>query len=111
MGVKINPTKDRVKQLLERNAHLRDSDDKLVSSIWLLDINNLGYKALQLNSFEFLKLYSEGKITPADSITRCRRKLQEEHEHLRGETYTERQAKQSKVINDLNKKEDGENNH
>jgi hypothetical protein len=103
MGVKINPTKDRVKLLLEHNEHLRDSDDKLVASIWLIDINKLRYNAKDLNSFDFMKLYSEGKLTSADSITRCRRKLQEEHVHLRGETYKERQGKQNKVIEDLNK--------
>ena len=42
-----------------------------------------------------------GKFTSSETITRVRRKLQEEFPDLRGKNYDKRQAKQSEVKKDL----------
>ena len=89
--------KEIVHDLLVRFPHLRDSDEKLCANIWF------GYAA-KFNvetSKGFLGLYAEGKMPNSESITRCRRKIQEEHEALRGNLYKERQNKQDDVKEQL----------
>ena len=44
----------------------------------------------KLSAREFLTLYKNGILTNADSITRLRRKMQEENPALRGEKYKAR---------------------
>lgn len=81
----INET---VKQLLSEDPALRDSDAKLVVRIWRQELKDSGeFFSLTV----FFSLYEAGKITSADSITRCRRKLQEELPSLRGDSYAVRQ--------------------
>ena len=46
-----------------------------------------------INAYEFLKMFSEGKLTNPISIRRMRRKLQEEHKYLRGKKYYERKGR------------------
>lgn len=87
---KIISIMDRVKELLEKYPHLRDSDNKLVANIW-------NQEKQDTDAFGFLQLYADGKITPADSITRARRKLQELHPELRGKKYDQRHREEKKV--------------
>lgn len=79
---------DRVQSLLEKHPRLRDDDNKLVANFWFNEVGE---------TKDFLKNYAAGNITPADSITRARRKLQELHPHLRGEKYNERHKEEKKV--------------
>ncbi|MEY4573780.1 MAG: hypothetical protein RLZ10_3086 [Bacteroidota bacterium] len=51
-----------------------------------------GKEALErMTSLEFFMKYVEGVYTSSDSITRMRRKVQEDNESLRGQTYYKRQ--------------------
>jgi len=45
--------------------------------------------------------YLNNKLVSADTITRARRKLQEENILLRGKKYAERQRKQATVISQI----------
>lgn len=83
-------TKEQVKDLLEKWPHLRDSDTKLVATIWLDHTPD----ARQMSAMDFMRRYAEGSLTPADNITRARRKVQEEHTHLRGNAYALRKEKE-----------------
>lgn len=71
---------NNVRYLLETNLETRDSDMVLVAEYW---------KTFDLNSINYVNLYLE-KLTNYESISRCRRKLQEKHEELRGKRYKER---------------------
>ena len=88
--------KDKVFELLTNFPHLRDSDEKLCANIWFSHLEHSCYNVKQ-----FLKMYADGKLPNSDSITRCRRKIQEEHPELRGNSYSQRQAKQEKIKEEL----------
>lgn len=89
-----------VKLLLEKTPHLRDSDDKLVATVWY---NQLGIHELQrINGYDILKLISDGALIDSQSICRARRKLQNEHIELRGAAYNKRKKIEVEVRKQIN---------
>ena len=83
MKKKIINLSDQVIKLLKKKSHLRDNDRRLICNIWWKSVSNP-----ELLMFEdFINLYIEGKVPESDSITRCRRKVQEENEELRGKSW------------------------
>ncbi len=82
--------KKRVELLLSRYDDLRDSDNKLITIMWYHEIGI--DKCHEMSAIDFLQMFSEGKLTSAESIRRCRQKLQEENEHLRGKMYSQRKT-------------------
>ena len=89
--------KDRVKALLVKHPHLRDSDNKLIASIWKSDIHNMDLACGEITAFDFLTFYSLCKLTNAESIRRVRQKLQEENPDLRGTVNEARQKEGEEV--------------
>lgn len=102
---------DVVKDLLDKNPHLRDDDDKLVANIWIRECGGVE-KSKTITALDFLKVYAGTtneikypneqhativKFTSAESITRARRKLQEENLLLRGTKYAHRNNEQEAV--------------
>ena len=97
MKKKIINLSDQVIKLLKKKSHLRDSDRRLTCNIWWKSVSNP-----ELLMFEdFIKLYLEGKIPESDSITRCRRKVQEEAEELRGESWNLRHGLEDAIKKEL----------
>ena len=94
----IKTIESLVTELLRKHPHLRDSDRKLVATVWW---RKLGEMIEFLNGQDVLKMYADGDLPDADSITRCRRKLQEVNESLRGTKWESRQKRQRNVINEL----------
>lgn len=87
LWIKLKTTKKKVVYLLEKYVRARSSDRRLVALFWWHEV---GDKSI---SFEqFLKEYVSGKYTDVQTIERCRRKIQESREDLRGQTYKARQA-------------------
>jgi len=86
---------DTVKKLLMAYPELRDNDHRLVINVWAEQDSRLLKKGCSF--MYFAALYRDGKLSSSESITRSRRKLQEEFEHLRGVGYTERQNEQNNV--------------
>ena len=83
MKKKIANLVDRVTRLLTVKSDLRDNDRRLTCNIWWKSVSNP-----ELLTFkDFIVLYIKGKVPESDSITRCRRKVQEENEELRGKTW------------------------
>ena len=80
-------TKDKVKYWLEKHPSLRDDDNRLCANIWSEELTVLGFGNIESPIFEFLRLYSNNKLTSAPSIKRARAKLQEECPEYRGEKY------------------------
>lgn len=89
--------KDRVKALLEKHPHLRDSDNKLIATVWKFDLLNLNWDVKNMSANTFLMLYSESKLTNAETIRRVRQKLQEENPDLRG-TVNEARQKEGETV-------------
>jgi len=83
MWQSIKNTKEKVKHILTSYESTRDSDMKLLSIFWMTE-----QKEIFTESF----LKNLHRLTPAESIMRCRRKLQEQYPNLRGNRYQERQA-------------------
>ena len=88
----IKNIKSEVIRLLTKFPHLRDSDTKLIATIWGSDIgkNEHGLVAKQITAFTFLEMFACGKYTSPESIRRIRQKIQEQHEELRGKSYKAR---------------------
>jgi hypothetical protein len=87
----MNVTKELVRQLLEQYPQTRDNDNLLMSMIW----------RRESNLFNFFHRLESGKLTPAETIRRCRQRLQLDDPELRGETYELRQKHQAKVKKEL----------
>jgi len=87
-----NTTKQQVTYWLKKHPSLRDDDNRLCSNIWAEEVTALGYGHIESPIFEFLRLYSNNKLTSAPTIKRARAKLQEECPEFRGQKYNNRQG-------------------
>ena len=93
--------------LLQKDKRLRNSDKKLSSRIWTLQIGSLE-KLKAMTAYDFLVKYvdDESVLYSQESIGRCRRKLQELYPELRGEDYKKKQAEQGAVVSELRNMQD-----
>lgn len=86
----LKDNKNKVEYLLSKYPETRDSDSALIATFYLNETG--GKEVLQnKNAHEFLKLLYKDKLTPASTIIRVRRKLQEQIPALRGNNYEKRQ--------------------
>ena len=97
---------EKVVEKLENFPHLRDSDEKLVSNIWVNELG--GTEAVSsLTAMQFLGTYAAAaKLTSASAIERARRKVQENRSDLRGTIYYSRKHKveeQKEILRNLTK--------
>ena len=76
-----NEVKQRVRSILEVNKDTRDCDRLLISIVWQQDSCYIEDKK------EFLDMLINGGLTSPETIRRCRQRLQEENETLRGYKY------------------------
>ena len=97
MERKIIKLVDNVTNLLTAKPVLRDNDRRLICNIWWKSISNP-----EMLMFEdFINLYLKGDIPESDSITRCRRKVQEEIEELRGKNWDLRHGLEDVIKKEL----------
>lgn len=96
--------KDLVRELLEKHPALRDNDSRLLANVWSKElitkniIPDIGYCSAR----DFLYALSDGdKLTPAETITRCRRKIQEEEPALQGEKRKKRKDRAEEIRMEL----------
>jgi hypothetical protein len=95
---------EKVVTLLRSHSHLRDSDKRLVANIWVLEVTSIYKKPIEnISSLEFLNCVAEGKLTNYDSISRARRKVQEQYPDLRGTKYKEKQDEAKDTRKNINK--------
>lgn len=85
-------TIDKVLKLLNEDPRTRDSDELLTALIWHQETDRT------LTSFEWLLKYSQKGFTSAESIRRCRQKLQEDFPGLRGKSYLQRKKVKYQTI-------------
>lgn len=82
-----------VKNILERFPETRDDDMKLYArACWRL----VGVKLEGFNFYHILYRHKEMKLPNYESITRARRKVQQNEEYLRGSRYQKRQNEERK---------------
>tara|TARA_R110000772_G_scaffold35637_6_gene85835 strand:+ start:3173 stop:3508 length:336 start_codon:yes stop_codon:yes gene_type:complete len=90
-----------VKKLLTEKPHLRDDDCKLISNVWHKELLLKGIDSRKITAFEFMKMFSEGKLAHPESVMRTRRKLQSEFIPLQGEKWAERHKETENVKKQL----------
>tara|TARA_R100000049_G_C1872287_1_gene31611 strand:+ start:56 stop:394 length:339 start_codon:yes stop_codon:yes gene_type:complete len=89
-----------VEQLLTSSPKLRDNDQQLVANVWYVQARDQ-FDIGKMTAKNFLHELAQGNLMSSESITRCRRKLQEEHIHLRGNKWAERHRMQKDVKEEL----------
>jgi hypothetical protein len=82
-----NEVKQRVKSILETNKNTRDCDRELIAEIWEKDIKDYCRIPYQISGRDLLNMLKDGQLTSSETIRRCRQRLQEENETLRGYKY------------------------
>ena len=98
MNVEITQMKERVAKLLTGYLHLRDNDNALIANIWHQDMKAKGMDTKNIPAYSLLDVLSSGGLSSTESITRARRKVQEEQVRLRGYKYNKRQENQAEII-------------
>ena len=88
---------DKVVNLLTEHPSLRDSDERLIANIWYNNIKNVD----EIDAITLLSRFAEGKLPSYESISRCRRKIQEEKPDLRGKKWAKRHSKQQLVKDEI----------
>tara|TARA_Y100000296_G_scaffold62060_1_gene72020 strand:+ start:133 stop:441 length:309 start_codon:yes stop_codon:yes gene_type:complete len=88
---------DKVINLLTKHPSLRDSDERLAANIWYNNIKNVD----EIDAITLLSRFAEGKLPSYESISRCRRKIQEEKPDLRGKKWAKRHSKQQLVKDEI----------
>ena len=84
----IKKLEDKIRDILIKHPETKDSDQMLISLTWFYHIGRDTVKSL--SAWDLLTKLSKNKLPNAESIMRCRRKLQEHEKDLRGEKYEER---------------------
>ena len=89
-----------VKELLEEWPITRDEDSRLVCNVWWREAG--GSNVVQkLMAPDFMSKIVDGSLSSWETITRIRRKLQEEIPDLRGKKWDSRHNQQTNVISEL----------
>ena len=89
-----------VERLLISSPKLRDNDQQLVANVWYVQTRD-ACNIENMTAKDFLHELAKGNVMSSESITRCRRKLQEENTYLRGEKWDERHRAQKDVKEEL----------
>ena len=87
--------------MLADHYALRDDDNALIANIWARELQQQGEDTKQMLGFELLAALAMGKLSSPESITRMRRKLQNEFPSLRGMTYEQRHREADNVQKEL----------
>ena len=99
---KKNPDlKEQIAYVMSADPRTMDDDHLLCVVIWHNALKQEGFDIMNTSAYHFMQMYRDKKLPNHDTVTRIRRKLQEEHVELRGKKYVERQLKQNEVKKDL----------
>ena len=78
----IKEKETTVKKILTDKAPTKDNDSLLLAYFWQRELSG--------NTDNVLKALATGMLSSAESITRCRRKVQEKYPELRGNSWKKR---------------------
>lgn len=96
---RIKKVKDTVKDILIEYPKTRDNDHLLLLYVWT--IQNPMLKDKSTLFIHFAGELMRGKYAHFESISRVRRKLQENHPELRGDLYNARHTLSKKVRDNI----------
>ena len=87
---------DDVERFLTEYPILRDNDRRLIVNLWT---KRMGGSDIvdHLEPNEVMKRIASSEMPSSESITRCRRKLQEKHPMLRGEVWYKRHQRAENI--------------
>jgi len=88
---------DEVEKFLTKYPILRDDDEKLMANIWNSHIGNLE----DVEGKDILHMLANHQLPSYESISRCRRKLQEECPNIRGEKWYERHKRADNIRREI----------
>ena len=91
----------RIKNLLQKDPRLRESDAVLMARVWWNDLIEKGMNPTEISVTDFFTLMVDKKLSSYESITRGRRKIMEECPELRGTTYAAKKKKAGDVKNQI----------
>lgn len=101
-------TKDRIleltstiKKLLYKNKRYRDDDQLLCTRVQKDELRRLKVNPKDITAADFFKMRENHVITIEDTITRLRRKCQQEYPNTRGKKYKARMNKMLRVVDDM----------
>tara|TARA_R110002110_G_scaffold147162_3_gene337577 strand:- start:2565 stop:2900 length:336 start_codon:yes stop_codon:yes gene_type:complete len=98
--MKIKNVKKKVTEVLTKHPKSRDNDMSLLAIVWN---EQLGGRIIteDMTAFELLCLLSRKELSNPVSLWRCRQKVQEEQENLRGESWKARQEHSKNVVEEI----------
>ena len=102
--MKIGQNIKLIKSLLTsggKDKIFRDNDNKLIAITWHKLLEESGVNTKEITGWTLLTHLSKGDLPAPESITRCRRKLQETIPALRGTAWDKRHKKQKEVKEEL----------
>ena len=102
--MKIGQNTKLIKSLLTsggKDKIFRDNDNKLIAITWHKLLEESGVNTKEITGWTLLTHLSKGDLPAPESITRCRRKLQETIPALRGTAWDKRHKKQTEVKEEL----------
>ena len=94
---KIFSVLEEVKDFLIKHPALRDSDERLMANIWAKHLGDPSY----VNGDDILKMLAKKELPSYESISRCRRKIQQSTPYLRGEKWEERHKRSKKIRKEI----------
>ena len=92
---------DKVKEILIRMSHCRDSDVYLIYEIWKNELVEYNLNIKNMHLVPILKMWENKEVSHPSAIMRARRKVQEDHTETRGSKWEERHKQQKQVQEDL----------
>ena len=75
--------KSIIKSYLIQYPHLRNDELKLISTIWQRELKIKSFHLKQRTAFEFVKMFSNGKLTPIEKILEIKNEIQEKNNYLK----------------------------
>ena len=93
--MKIFNLATEIQHALQKHPVLRDNDNRLIANIWFKKLPNIDV----LTGKDLLMHIAKGKLPSFESISRCRRKIQQEDRSLRGDLWDKRHQ----IANDIRK--------
>lgn len=84
-------------ELLKSDSNLRDSDNKLISAVWRKEIHGANHYSAK----SFLIKYANNEFSSPVTISRVRRKVQEDYPELRGDSYEARHKEKKDVTKNI----------
>jgi len=99
--MKISDMYKVVKGVLCNDKRTRDNDHLLSVIIWHKQLKASGRDITKMSAYDFMLLYRDKELANHDTITRARRKVQEDNKLLRGDKHSLKQEKQQEIKEDL----------